>query len=607
MAAPSEQWYRLRRSLGLGAMAEFLAELKRRQMFRVAAAYAVVAWLLLQLINNLTPALQLPDWAATFVVVLLIVGFPIALLFSWIQHLPADGATQTVKTGRRDWLLIGALGLVMLLIGYQQIAPSSDATRAGVEAARDASASPATAISLAVLPFENLSGDASQEFFSDGMTEEITSALARIPDLRVVARTSAYQFRSQNRDIQTIGQQLNATHFIEGSVRMAGERVRITAQLIKANDGVHVWTETYDRQLTDIFAIQEEIGRAIAGALRMPLGLKPGENLVNNRAIDPDSYGQFLRAKALLRVGARGAPDAIAILEPLVARSPNYAPAWEELGLSYFFMTLAAPAQRATYIAKMEAASDRAVALDPNSGVGRAGQLWFKDVPRKWAIIEDAYVNALSSDPYRPDMLQYYSDILRQVGRVKENLAKKRQLMELEPLVPNYTAQYAQALWLDGQTDDALKNLEKIGSSTQLDLKDVAQYHASLGRFQEAADAIARVPQTPANAELLRTAESLLRSAPAKVQAPEKLPALSRIWGFIYLYIGAHERVLDSYEQGPLAPVDIAYLWHPSYSVVRKTDRFRAFVRKFGLVDYWRERGWPAVCHPTTGDDFVCD
>jgi len=116
------------------------------------------------------------------------------------------------------------------------------------------------AVSLAVLPFANLSGDTSQEFFSDGVTEEITSALARIPDLRVVARTSAYQFRSQNRDIQTIGQQLNATHFIEGSVRKAGERVRITAQLIKADDGVHIWTETYDRQLTDIFAIQEESG-----------------------------------------------------------------------------------------------------------------------------------------------------------------------------------------------------------------------------------------------------------------------------------------------------------------------------------------------------------
>ena len=222
-------------------MMNLLAELKRRQMFRVAAAYAVIAWILLQLVNNLTPALRLPDWAATFVVVLLIVGFPVALLFCWIQHLPsADGSAPSVKAGKLDWVLIGALGMVILLIGYQQITPSSDATtqQAGVVGARDASASPATAISLAVLPFTNLSGDASQEFFSDGITEEIIAALARIPDLRVVARGSATQFKGERRDLRAVGQALGATHLIEGSVRKAGTRVRITAQLVKADDGV---------------------------------------------------------------------------------------------------------------------------------------------------------------------------------------------------------------------------------------------------------------------------------------------------------------------------------------------------------------------------------
>src|SRR5262249_48922446 len=135
--------------------------------------------------------------------------------------------------------------------------------KTGVEASKTAASSPSSAIAIAVLPFVNLSGDAGQEFFSDGITEEITTALAKVPDLRVVARTSAYQFRAQNRDIQSIGQQLHATHFIEGSVRKAGDRVRVAVQLIKADDGTHVWAEDYDRQLTDIFAIQEDIARAI--------------------------------------------------------------------------------------------------------------------------------------------------------------------------------------------------------------------------------------------------------------------------------------------------------------------------------------------------------
>src|SRR5258705_9504634 len=157
------------------------------------------------------------------------------------------------------------------------------------------------------------------------MTEEITSTLANLPDLRIVARTSASQFKAQNRDIQNIGQQLHATHFIEGSVRKAGDRVRITAQLIKADDGSHIWAENYDGEWTDVFAIQEEIGRAIAVALRMPLGLKPGENLVANRKIDPESYQQYLRAKALNQAGGRAAYiEATALLEQVVARNPDY-------------------------------------------------------------------------------------------------------------------------------------------------------------------------------------------------------------------------------------------------------------------------------------------
>ena len=148
----------------------------------------------------------------------------------------------------------------------------------------------------------------------------------------MVARTSAFEFKGQNRDIQSIGQQLHATHLIEGSVRKAGNRVRITAQLIKADDGTHIWAEDYDRELTDVFAIQEDIARAITASLRMPLGLKPGENLVNNRSIDPESYQQYLRARALVTaLGMQNLTDASRMLEQVVARNPNYAPAWSLL------------------------------------------------------------------------------------------------------------------------------------------------------------------------------------------------------------------------------------------------------------------------------------
>jgi TolB-like protein len=280
-------------------MMELLAELKRRQMFRVAAAYAVVAWVLLQFANNITPALRLPEWIPTAIVVLLIIGFPVALLFCWIQQLAPGGESSKATTGKLDWVLIGALIVVIGLVSYQQLAPTATAEKQpGVDAAKAAAASPTTGVSLAVLPLTNLSGDPNQEFFSDGMTEEITSALAKIPDLRVVARTSAFQFKGEKKDMRAIAQALNATHLIEGSVRKAGERVRITVQLIRADDGTNMWSENYDRELIDVFAIQEEIGRAIATSFNMRLGLAPGENLVSNRTQNLGTYQDFLKGKA---------------------------------------------------------------------------------------------------------------------------------------------------------------------------------------------------------------------------------------------------------------------------------------------------------------------
>ncbi len=263
-------------------MVNFIAELRRRSIFRVGAAYAVVAWVLLQLAANISPILDLPPWVARTVVFLLIIGFPVALIFAWVHQLsPETGTPARASTGTFDWALMAALVIVSALIVYQQLAPSrtlttAEAPQKGVAAARAASATEAGAISLAVLPFANLSGDASQEFFSDGMTEEITSVLAKIPDLLVVGRTSAFQFKGQNQDLRAIGQALSATHLLEGSVRKEGNRLRITAQLIQAENGVHVWTESYNRELTGVFAIQEDIAAAIAGALKMPLGTCAG-------------------------------------------------------------------------------------------------------------------------------------------------------------------------------------------------------------------------------------------------------------------------------------------------------------------------------------------
>src|ERR1017187_10385797 len=200
---------------------------------------------------------------------LLTLGLPVVMTFAWYH-----GERASRQFTKAELSILSALLVMSSLLFYAFVRPSEEVAAgpkpavqpASVAAARAAAASPKNAISIAVLPFTNLSGDASQEFFSDGMTEEITSALAKVPDLHVVARTSAFEFKDKNVNIKAMGQELGATHLIEGSVRKVGNRLRITAQLIKADDGTHIWAESYDRDLIDIFAVQEDIARAITAS-----------------------------------------------------------------------------------------------------------------------------------------------------------------------------------------------------------------------------------------------------------------------------------------------------------------------------------------------------
>jgi len=607
-------------------MTNFFAELKRRHIFRVAATYAVVAWVLLQVVNNVAPALRIPDWGISLVLLLLVVGFPVALLFAWIHQLaPDDGALANVTTGKLDWALIAALVIVIGIFGYQQFAslagaPIATQQQAGVDAARKAAASPAGAVSIAVLPFTNLSDDREQEFFSDGMTEEITSALAKIPDLRVVGRTSAFQFKGQNQDLRAIGQALSATHLLEGSVRKEGNRLRITAQLIVADNGVHVWTESYNRELTGVFAVQEEIAGSIAGALRVPLGLRQGETLVSNRTSDVESYQQFLRAKALVRArGIKPLTDAAVLLEQVVVRDSDYAPAWALLAQAYGLTPNYHPAWESGSVdelrriadassQKAEAAARRAIQLDANLADGYFSLARLQAQHGKFLLAEDLYSKALMLDPGNPDALHLYSFMYARVGRFKEALVMRQRLQALEPFVPVFNRNTALVVWVNGQTDAAIAMLNDLPRDAPDRALFLARIYAAAGRYGEAADVLREIPPGTYTPETVDAAVRLLRGAPATASSAQDLPRLEGLH-FVYLHVGASGRALDFYEGNVEGGYGLpaTELWHASYAPVRKTERFKSFARKAGFVDYWRERGWPDLCRPVGTDDFVCD
>jgi TolB-like protein len=293
---------------------QLFKELQRRNVFRVAIGYIVSSWLLAQVADLVLENIGSPDWVMKTILLILALGFPIVVFFSWAFEVTPEGIKReseidrsqsiTHMTGRKlDRAITAVLVVALAYFAYDKfvLGPSRDTEL--VQATTESVASEVveqvaeTEKSIAVMAFVNMSADPEQEYFSDGIAEEILNGLAHLPDLRVAARTSAFSFKGQNVDIRKVGETLNVNHVLEGSVRKAGDRLRITAQLISVGDGYHLWSETYDRQIDDIFAIQEEIARAVVGALEVTLGLEEETPLVHQGTTNTEAYNWFLRGK----------------------------------------------------------------------------------------------------------------------------------------------------------------------------------------------------------------------------------------------------------------------------------------------------------------------
>jgi TolB-like protein/Tfp pilus assembly protein PilF len=472
-----------------------------------------------------------------------------------------------------------------------------------------------------VLPFANVSGDAAQEFFSDGMTDEIIAALAKIKDLKVVARTSAFQFKGEKKDMRAIGLALNARYLIDGSVRKAGDRVRITAQLVQADNGVGVWTDSYDREIKDVFAVQEDIAQAIAASLRVPLGLQQGDSLVANRTADLESYDDYLKAKAMVRSRGLEVAQAIGVLEKVVARDPSFAPAWAMLAYAYALAPGFLPGRDSmpvaeanrllqTYLAKADSAARKAIQLDARQPGGYVALAYTHTIRGKWVEAEDLYKQALVRDPNDPDALQEYSNMLGAAGRLKDALRMREQLRMLEPFVPAFNLFTASAMMRNGMNTAAIALLERVpntdGGAGRNSL--LAQAYANEGRFAEAADTLLSTPpQNVLDRKSIEGAARLLRGLPNKPVGP--LPKLEGTLSFVYAFTGSFPRTIEYSERNMEIgnAITVNRLWAPLFTPIRKTERFKALMRKAGLVDYWKARGWPDLCRPVGADDFACE
>ena len=418
----------------VGVDAGFLiAELKRRRVFRVLVGYGVVSFAVLQIVEPIMHALHLPDAVLTYTVLALALGFPVAVVIAWAFDVNQGGIERTPPLPASGPRAAG-LGLVLVGIGVLAAAPGTVwyfFVRTPAQPAPAAGAA-ATTPSIAVLPFVNLSSDKEQEYFSDGITEEILNALAQVGGLRVIGRTSSFSMKGKNEDLRSIGTQLNAANLLEGSVRKAGARVRITAQLIEAAGGSHLWSQQFDRELTDVFAVQEEIARAVVVALRLKLLPSHAEP----RAANPEAHDQYLLGRAFL---ARGSGEAYGRAVKALSRSveldPGYAPAWAALGSARFWYGDSSETSIASdEWPKAEAAAEKAIALAPDLADGYAGRSGMRVLRQDWEGARVDLERARALNPGGVEVQVQYGILLASLGRVPEAIAVFQKATLLDPL-----------------------------------------------------------------------------------------------------------------------------------------------------------------------------
>ncbi len=428
----------------------FLTELKRRNVLRVGAAYVVVAWLLIQVAETIFPLFGLGNTPARVVVIVLAIGFIPALIFAWVFELTPEGfkkerdldrgeAADAYNAGKLDRLIIVVLVVAVTYFAVDKFVFSGSREAAVAEKARLEGRAQALIESyadksIAVLPFADMSAERDQEYFSEGIAEEVLNLLAKIPDLRVISRTSAFAFKNQNLSMGEIAERLNASHILEGSVRKSGDEVRITAQLIDARTDRHLWSQTWNRADLDVFAIQEEIAAEVARGLQLTL-LGAGPTV---RETDPEAYTMFLEARQLGRQHTAEALDqSNALLDRVLTIDSGYAPAWVALASNYLDQAGYGwrPVEEGYELARK--AAQRAVSMDPDYAPAHLAladiALTFDNDP---AAAASRIKRALSLSPFDSYTHSYAALLLSYLGRPNEAVSLLEYVLKRDPLDP---------------------------------------------------------------------------------------------------------------------------------------------------------------------------
>jgi TolB-like protein/Flp pilus assembly protein TadD len=586
---------------------ELFGELKRRNVYKVAVAYAIIGWLSVQIATQVFPFLEIPVWVVRLVIVLVAIGFPIALIIAWAFELTPEGLKRTEladelpkKSSRsRTWLYVtvvaGAISVGLFFLGRYTVSSKQGPWGS----AGGQSASTITEKSIAVLPFENLSRDPDNAYFTEGVQEEILTRLAKIADLKVISRTSTERFKSSPDNLPQIAKQLAVANILQGSVQKAADRVRVTVQLINATTDTHLWAESYDRKLIDIFAVESDIARTIADTLKAKLTGAEEQAIARRPTEVPEAHELYLKGRFFWN--KRTGPNlrkAIDYFEQAIDKDPKYALAYAGLADSYVLFSAYGAGSPQESLPPAKAAAEKALELDDTLAEAHTslGQiLLFYDLDFAGATRE--FERAIALNPNYATAHHWYGFgpplalgefdravaelnraqkldplsliinadlgvVLIAAGRYDEGIAQLRKVIEMDPRFYYAHLKLGEALELKGQLREALAEYQK---AAELDddpavLGLIAHAYAKLGERDQAVRLLAQLQQL----------------------APHRYVPLAT-FAVIYIALGEKDKAIDCFERaykdraGPeIASIKI----DPMLDPLRGDPRFEALVNK---------------------------
>ncbi len=611
-------------------MPSIFSELKRRNVFRVAVAYAVAAWLLLQIADLLLDNTSAPPWVIQSLFVMVGVGFVFALIFSWIFELTPQGLVResvlatdrsaTVHTAKKlDYVTIAMLLCAMAYLMLDRFVLEAPAPPAEAKALASPAPEPAAPTaepnSIAVLPFTDLSAEGDQAYFSDGIAEELLNLLVRVDGLKVASRTSSFAYKDQNRSIPEIAAELKVANILEGSVRKAGNRVRITAQLIDTRNDRHLWSDTFDRELVDIFAIQDEIATAIVSALKNQLGVQAAPEAINVKAVTEnlDAYDLYLKGRNLF-IARQSLDEAIRLFERAIELDPAYAQAWEGLAATQAVANdwlgddgidhdpLAIEAARKALELDPELSMPYAVLAGP--GMNPSPETGIDDLTEAERLLD----LAVQKDPNNTTAWLWRGIHFETVGYFDRAIADFDECLRRDPAYLNCAQFRAAALLFRGDTDAALAAFipavfENFHSMSEVFVPLLVEQGNSLAAVL-LASAKLQLPYAPAG-EWITALEHPQQDHRAGLARLDRWAAQYKSdyavdSPAILLAFGAYERAAQS---GSLR----LHLFDSAAKDFRKTVYFKQFVHDHGIENYWRQHGFPPACRALDGQDYACD